>query len=55
MYVTLKERFSRPKNLNMGGVKIESRMSGCTSGFRSWLGVEDSNLGIQIQSLLSYH
>jgi hypothetical protein len=22
---------------------------------RRWLGIEDSNLGIQIQSLLSYH
>jgi hypothetical protein len=25
------------------------------SGRRIWLGIEDSNLGIQIQSLLSYH
>ena len=26
-----------------------------TRGLRLWLGVEDSNLGIRIQSPLSYH
>ena len=28
---------------------------GYSPGRRLWLGIEDSNLGIQIQSLLSYH
>ena len=33
----------------------KNKTAGVDSGRFFWLGIEDSNLGIQIQSLLSYH
>ena len=46
------------KTASYGGFLIprkRDKPTGRASGRGVWLGIEDSNLGIQIQSLLSYH